>query len=104
MTEFLKIVKFLLANACGFYVTPVLLTLAVKFRIYPQVPQEHASRIFEFMLTGGMWSWIAGGLLSIGFFFIEGKKTKRAFLAAPALLPAAFCVIALAYLIVAKPF
>lgn len=98
MIDFIKIAKFLAANLLGFYITPFVFTVAVKFGFFPSLPEGGDLHSFEFLLGGGMWFWVAGGLLSIGYFFAEGKKASRWFVFAPLYFPFIYDVVILGYL------
>ena len=97
MIDFTKVLKFLFVNAVGFFLTPLILTVAVKFGFFPKLSGGGNANHFEFILAGGMWFWIAGGLASVGCFFVEGKKMGRWLIFAPLYLPFIYDIAALIY-------
>lgn len=103
MIDVFRIAKFLAANACGIFITPFILTAAIKFGFFPRLPEGENLPYFESWLGGGMWLWIVGGLLSIGCFFVEGKKIGQWLLLAPVYLPLIYSIGILVYMNVNPP-
>lgn len=87
MLDIAKIIKFLAVNIIGVFLTSMFLTMALRLGFFPQLPQEQNFHVFANLLSGGIWCWIVGGLISLGYFFTDSRKRARWFLAAPFLLP-----------------
>jgi len=98
MINFIQILKFLLINICGFFITPLINTLAIKANAFPEVPGKENIDTFTYLLAGGMWFWIFGALFSIGYFFVERKKLRIALFLMPVIAPALYSTIILIWL------
>lgn len=70
----IKIVLFALVNAGGYFVIPIMINLAVKWDVFPEVGAGKMYQDLIFMLTGaGTFVWAAAGLASVGYFFVKGE-------------------------------
>ena len=98
MIDFKKIIVFLIANGAGCALTPFILTVALKFGVFPQPVSGDSPKMLEYAVTNGMWLWLLGALVSIGYFFAERKKTSRIFVLAPLYLPFLYNAVTLIYL------
>lgn len=94
----LKILLFIIVNAVGLYILPLLANLAILTGAYPDfTPGSLQWERFNFWMYGiGTWLWIAAALTSIGFFFTQ-PPIRYGLLAAPIFVPLLFGIITLSY-------
>ncbi|MCB9987794.1 MAG: hypothetical protein H6868_00505 [Rhodospirillales bacterium] len=97
MPVYLKTLLFLAINAAGFFITPLLGNLTVAMGLTPELPTDIAIRSFQLWFAGGgVWSWLACALISIGYFFAS-EKHRTGLLLLPLYGPLLYGLSVLAY-------
>jgi hypothetical protein len=95
---FMKLVQialFLIVNAFGFYVVPLIANTVLKFDLIPARLAQDPYALFNAFTYYIPFS-IAAALISIGFFFTKGE-TRAWLILAPLYIPAIFGLCVLGY-------
>jgi len=97
MLNVIKVLLFVMVNAAGFFVSSVVINLAVMMNVFPKVPQGPDMESFRTLLmAGSMWVWGASALVSVGYFFVE-RYTRAWLLLAPLYVPAIYTICVMLY-------
>lgn len=74
MLNIIKVILFIIVNIAGFYMIPILASVAAKLDIFPQLPPGTDTEVLKLWFLGvGMWVWIACALISTGYFFTKDE-------------------------------
>lgn len=95
MSLVFSIVWFVLFNAAGFFTGATLFMVAAVLHLTPQAGDPGAQSFVALYFPGTMWAWVAGLIVSLGYFYLE-KGWRLACLWAPIYMPALFSIGVLA--------
>ncbi len=97
MDVILHIFGFLMMVLLGFFSAHIVVLGALQFNLIEHLPPDDRLGMFRLAYFGGAgWACIVGTLIGIACFFSKGKIRKWLMMA-PALVPAAYSVLALVY-------
>ncbi len=98
MPKLTDFIWFILVNVLGFFSFSLVFYIAYFTGYLPADLPEESRQIFFFSFFGGtIWAWIAGLLISLGYFFAKTKKLRRLLLFAPVYLPVTYGLLNLIY-------
>lgn len=91
MMNLVKIILFVLVNAAGFNVVPILIHVAIKIDKFPQIPVGPVQDSFSFWLFAmSMIVWGISALISVGYFFTKKTEARTLLILAPLYIPALY--------------
>jgi len=96
MPVLLNTLYFIIANLAGYMSVAVIANFAIQAGIFPEISDPAQMNAFKYWyFGGGTWAFIAGALVSLGWFFVK-SKLRFALLLAPLYTPIIFSLVILA--------
>lgn len=97
MPDIVRILFFVFTNVLGFFTVSLVLYGSTALGLNPEnIPENLLAKFQTLYLGGTMWAWIAGMVLSLGYFFTN-KTLRILWLWMPILLPVVYASGVLAF-------